>query len=1064
MNKRILSILPALLLALFLVPALLLTLQKTGIAHADTFNVTIFHDEDDGTCDASCSIRDAISEATNGDDIDIPAGTYTLSDTFGTLTVTEIITFTGNSATDTLIDAQGNGRVFNVTAGTATFQNLTIQGGNSASSGGGVNSTGGANLSFSNVVITNNMATTNGGGIAIASGSLTLTGTQIMSNTAGNSGGGIYSNNGGITFDNSQVLTNTAVGNGGGISLNLANATLQMNNGQINDNIANTTSGFPGGGLHVAQGSATIDGGEIRNNQAYRGGGILISGGVAGGSVQLNGGQIISNEANYGGGVYVFNEQGSLTINGGDITENRSLDPNSFGGGGLYIFQGLVTLNAGNISLNTALNDGGGMEIGDAVGRFVQNGGAIFSNSADNMGGGIYVGEGTVTIGGGTIHSNDSDAGGGGIALEMNSHATIANSAILTNTAVGVTSGGGINNAGTLTITNVTLSGNNAGLGAGLSNSGTAVLTNVTLSENTATNNGGGLTNSGSLTVGSSIIFGNSATSSPDCSGSSPTTADYNFSGASCGLSGGNDSSSNPLLQPLALNGGGTLNYALGAGSPAIDGGNNATCPATDQRGNLRPVGGVCDSGAYEDGIGFFISDASLTEGNSGSTQMSFIVSRSFMTSTTYTVDYETADNSALSGLDYTTVSNTLTFNAATMTQTVNVAILGDTLDEFDETFDVTLSNPSGASQLGDATGTGTILDDDDPPTLTIGDVTVNEGDSGTTTAVFTATLSAISGKTITVDWATMDGTAVAGTDYVAASSTLTFIPGDDEKNISITINGDINDEFDETFTVDLSNESNVTLSSSSAQATITNDDLPPELTIEDVSVTEGDSGTTTADFTVNLSVASGKTITVNYQTADGSATAGSDYVSATDTLTITPGLESETISITVIGDMVDEFNETFDITLSNPDNATISGGTAVGTITDDDPLPSATISGTSVTEGDSGTVIAEFTVTLSGASEKVITIDYSSANGSATAGEDYTAVANTLTFNPGESLSQTISVIVHGDEDVEPSETFYINLTGSNNASLSNSQATGTIDNDDGVLIFLPFIVNATP
>ncbi|WP_420630459.1 Calx-beta domain-containing protein [Candidatus Leptofilum sp.] len=1062
MNKRILSILPAFLLALFLVPVLLSTFQQTDVAHAAVFNVNIFHDENDGSCVGTCSLRDAIAVASSNsedDVINIPAGTYTLSDTNGTLTVSENITFNGNSATDTFIDAQGNSRVFNVTAGTVSFNDLTIQGGNSASSGGGVNATGAASLAFDSVVITGNMASTNGGGIAIASGSLTLTGTQILSNTAGNSGGGIYSNNGSITFDNSQVLTNTAVASGGGISLNLANATLQMNSGQINDNTANTTSGFPGGGIHVAQGSATIDGGEIRNNQAFRGGGILVSGGVAGGSAVLNGGQIIDNEANYGGGVYVFNTQGTLTINGGDITENRSI-ANIFGGGGLYIFQGLTTLNDGNISLNTAVNDGGGMEIGDAAGRFVQNGGAIFSNSAGNMGGGIYAGEGTVTISGGTIHTNDSTTGGGGIALDMNGHATISNSAILTNTTVGATLGGGISNAGTLTMTNVTMSGNGAGSGAGISNAGTAVLTNVTLSENTATNNGGGLSNSGgTLTVGSSIIFGNAAPSGADCSGTI-TSADYNFATASCGLSGGNDSTSNPLLQPLALNGGETFNYGLSVGSPAIDGGNDVTCPATDQRGNLRPVGGVCDSGAYEDGIGFFISDASLTEGDAGSSQMSFIVSRSFMTSTTYTVDYETADGTALAGSDYTAISDTLTFAASAMTQTVNVAILGDTIDEFDETLTVTLSNPSGASQLGDDTATGTILDNDDPPTLTMDDVTVTEGDSGTVTAVFTATLSAISAKTIMVDWATMDGTAVAGADYVADSGTLTFTPGDDEETVSITVNGDTTDEFDETFTVELSNESNVTLTDTSAEATITDDDLPPELSIQDVSVTEGDSGTTIANFVVNLTAASGKTITVDYQTAADSATAGSDFISATDTLTITPGLASDTISITVNGDTVDEINETFNVTLSMPSEATIDDGTAVGTITDDDPLPTATIGNATVTEGDSGTVVAEFTVTLSGASEKVITIDYSSSDGSATAGEDYTAVADTLTFSPGGSLSQTISVIVNGDEDSEASEIFYINLTGSSNASLGNSQATGTISNDDGYLLYLPIVV----
>jgi hypothetical protein len=392
------------------------------------------------------------------------------------------------------------------------------------------------------------------------------------------------------------------------------------------------------------------------------------------------------------------------------------------------------------------------------------------------------------------------------------------------------------------------------------------------------------------------------------------------------------------------------------------------------------------------------------------------------------------------------------------MTQTVIIDILGDTLDEEDEQFTVQLSNQSPEISVGDFSGTGTILDDDDPPSLTIDDVSVAEG-SGT--AVLTATLSAPSGKTITVDYATIGGTAVAGEDYEPASSTLTFNPGDENAEITITINDDTIDEFDETFAVELSNESNVTLTDSSAQVTITDDDDEPSLSIANASVTEGNSGTTNMLFTVSLSAVSGKPITVTYGTQADTATAGVDYQMTSGTLNFAPGEEEKTIAVPVIGDTIDEFDETLQVTLSNPGNATILGGTAVGTILDDDPLPTATISNATVTEGDSGTVTAVFTVTLSHASEKTITINYSSANDSATAGEDYTAVSGTLTFNPGGSLSQTISVDVHGDQQPESTEQFFINLTSSNgNVTLGNSQGVGTILDDDGTFIYLPFIV----
>ncbi|WP_420642600.1 Calx-beta domain-containing protein [Candidatus Leptofilum sp.] len=922
-NKNVVTFALAIAIVFLILPALFAILSKAQIAHAATFTVNIFTDQDDGICDmASCSLREAIDQAGNGDDITIPAGTYTLA---STLVVTENLTFNGNSSADTFIDAQGNGQVFNVTGGTVVFNDLTIQNGIDVN-GGGIHISGATtNVTLNSSSVFSNSATTNGGGIYLQSGALALQNSEVVTNTAVADGGGVYTLRGSITIDNSNVNYNVS-DRAGGIFVNQTSANLTLNSGEISFNVANTvTDSFHGGGIFIGAGSATINNGEIRNNLAFRGGGILVSGG----SVTINGGQIIDNESNYGGGVYVREESGLLTINGGEITQNRSI-ASIFGGGGLYIFQGHIIMNGGEVSANTAVNDGGALEIGDALGRFSLNDGEIYSNSAGNMGGGIYAAEGTLAINGGTIHTNNSIADGGGIATGIGSQTTIQNAALLTNTATITSSGGAIKNGGILTMTNVTLSGNEAGSGAGLANTDTAVLTNVTLSENTANTSGGGLSNSGggTLTVGNSIIFGN--TGGAECSGSI-TSAGNNIN--NCGLAGSGDSGSDPLLQPLALNGGDTLNYALGALSPAIDNGNNATCPATDQRGNLRPVGGVCDSGAYEDGIGFFISDVTMAEGDVGNTQMIFTVSRSFITDTTYTVDYETFADTALASMDYTAISDTLEFLPSDMTKTVIVDILGDTLDEDDETFNVTLSNPSGASQLGDDTGTGTILDDDAPPSLTIGDVTVGEGG----TAVFTVILSAESGKTIMVDWATVDGTAVASTDYTADSGTLTFAPGDDEETISISVTGDSLDEFDEAFTVELSNESNVTLADSSGEATITDDDLPPGLSIVDVTVSEGDSGTITANFVVNLTAASGKTITVNYQTADVSATAGSDYLAASDTLTINPGSTSQIIGITVNGDTVSEDDETFHITLSTPSNATIDDGTAVGTITDDD-------------------------------------------------------------------------------------------------------------------------------
>src|SRR5207249_489029 len=128
---------------------------------------------------------------------------------------------------------------------------------------------------------------------------------------------------------------------------------------------------------------------------------------------------------------------------------------------------------------------------------------------------------------------------------------------------------------------------------------------------------------------------------------------------------------------------------------------------------------------------------------------------------------------------------------------------------------------------------TYTILDDDPIPSLSISNVTVTEGNSGTVNANFTVALSAASGKTVTVDYATADGTATAPADYLAIpTTTLTFNPGQTTKTITVLVNGDILDEPNETFTVNLSNPTNATLSTATATGTIVDDDPTPTITL----------------------------------------------------------------------------------------------------------------------------------------------------------------------------------------------------------------------------------------
>src|SRR5206468_2951997 len=201
-------------------------------------------------------------------------------------------------------------------------------------------------------------------------------------------------------------------------------------------------------------------------------------------------------------------------------------------------------------------------------------------------------------------------------------------------------------------------------------------------------------------------------------------------------------------------------------------------------------------------------------------------------------------------------------------------------LDEPDETILVNLTAATNAT-ISDGQGVVTILDDDSVPVLTINDVSVVEGNSGRTNAVLTVSLSAASAQTVVVNFATANGTATAGTDYISTNGTLTFLPGQTSQTITVAVLGDALDELDETILVNLTAATNATISGGQGVVTIVDDDAAPVLAINDVSVVEGDSGTTNAVLTVSLAAAAAQTVTVNFATANGTATAGSDYLVA---------------------------------------------------------------------------------------------------------------------------------------------------------------------------------------
>ena len=451
-------------------------------------------------------------------------------------------------------------------------------------------------------------------------------------------------------------------------------------------------------------------------------------------------------------------------------------------------------------------------------------------------------------------------------------------------------------------------------------------------------------------------------------------------------------------------------------------------------------------------GPGISINDATIVEGNSGTAGLVFTVSLSTRSNKPVSVSFATANGTATGGADYSATQGTLSFAKGETTKTITVPILVDLLDEPDETFSVVLTGASGGT-ITRATGRGTIVDDDPAPSVSVGDVAVVEGAAGSATATLTIRLSAPSGKTVSVGYATADGSATAGLDYASTSGVLTFTPGQISTTISMSVLGDVLDEPDEAFAVNLSAPTNATIADGQGLVTIVDDDPAPTLSIDNPSIIEGNTGSRILTFTVSLSAPSGKTVSTSFATANGSATAGSDYSAATGTLSFAPGSTTATVGVTVLSDVVFEPDETFSLLLSGAVNASIAAGTGTGTIVNDDVPPSVSINDVGVTEGDSGTSSATFTVRLSAASSTSVTIDYATVDGSALAGSDYLSTHGTITFAPGQT-TQAVTVPVIGDLIYEPTESFSVLLSNAVGATIADGRGDATIvDNDPSPL-----------
>jgi chitinase len=223
-------------------------------------------------------------------------------------------------------------------------------------------------------------------------------------------------------------------------------------------------------------------------------------------------------------------------------------------------------------------------------------------------------------------------------------------------------------------------------------------------------------------------------------------------------------------------------------------------------------------------------------------------------------------------------------------------------------------------------------------PAFSVGDVSVVEG-NGTKTVLAVVTLSSKLKTSASVKLATTPtGTATAA-DYTAkAPTTVTFLAGQVRKTVPITIKGDTVIEPNETFGLVLSSPVGAPIGDGAGVVTIVDDDTIPVLSVQPVATVEGNSGTRLATFTLRLDRPYGKTVSVRYQTANGTATAGTDYTAkALTTVSFTPGQTTKIVTVTLRGDLVKEPNETYTLQLSAPVNVTLAATQVTGTITNDD-------------------------------------------------------------------------------------------------------------------------------
>ncbi len=960
-----------------------------GDSETTTLTVTKSADTADGACELTdCSLREAI----------IAANAYPGSNTTNLPAGTYTLSLAGSNedgATTGDLDVTDDLTLAGVTSATtvvatrgAAFGDRVFQVMPSVT------------MTATNITVTGGSAPASAGGGFYNQGTLSLINSTILSNTA-SEGGALYVYTGTVAIvDNSQLISNTSsnIGGAGGIY----NAgVLTMTNSAILDTF--------GVGLHNNQGQVLVDRTIVSNSTDY---GLLNDTGtmvITGSTITRNpGGGARNNLSQSGQGMTVINSLfsensdnpanrgpgnsgASMTVINSLFAQNDNPNEQVGGGGVSNVFGKLVITNSTFVS-NSAAGGGGGIFSYSGRGISIWQ-----STFADNTDGAIYnLGSGSQTAPlsiNDSLFSNNLSPAAGAAIYNQADQLNIISTTFASNASTSVTFGGGAiyNFSWALRITDSTFYSNTSASSAGAvlnaDGGGDAMsIINSTFSGNQAADNAGGIWVAGPALLNNVTVFGNTATHSHT------------------GVGGGG-----LVVSPGVIL---TVTNSIIAGNQDL--------------GSLAPdCAGTITSGGHN-----------LIQSTVGCT---------------------------LSG----TASGDITGTAPLLgplqdngRPTWTLALLAGS-PAIDAGSPAAPSSGGGACEAADQRGVAR------PQGLAC-DVGAFEavGLSATGTVQFAGsafsgwqsagsvpiavTLSRVMPMTVTVQYSTTDGTALAGHDYVAANGTLTFTPGLTQIALAVTLLPDGRNEPDETLTVTLAAPSNAILGAPiAARVTIHNDTPLPAVALSSSQYTVTESGGA-AIITATLSAVSELTATAHYASSDGTALAGSDYTAVSGTLTFTPGLTRTTFTVPISPDTLHELNETFGVALSNPISASLGTPyTATVVIQDDDPLPGVSFSSAAYSQTESGGT-AVITVTLSAASGVTATVHYASSDGTALAGSDYTAVSGTLVFAPGR-VQQVITVPITNDVHIEGNETVQLTLSSPSHAVLgSPSAAILTIWDDD--------------